>query len=84
MEWRMRIEVWRKGVTVEARIGIEVCGVELLDVRVGLSGELLIQQEVLLPEKFNLSLGLSVLLLDRLKSRITSTNKTSDARMLRN
>ena len=58
--------------------------VELLDMRVGLSGELLIQQEVLLPEKFNLSLGLSVLLLDRLKSRITSTNKTSDARMLRN
>ena len=58
--------------------------VKLLDMRVGLSGELLIQQEVLLPEKFNLSLGLSVLLLDRLKSRITSTNKTSDARMLRN
>ena len=40
---------------------------ELLDMSVGLSGELLIQQEVLLPEKFNLSLGLSLLLLNRLR-----------------
>ena len=37
--------------------------VELLDMRISLSGELLIQQEVLLPEKFNLSLRLSLLLL---------------------
>ena len=57
---------------------------ELLDMSVGLSGELLIQQEVLLPEKFNLSLGLNLLLLIRLKSGITSTDKTSYARMLRN
>ena len=27
MEWQMRIEVWRKGVAVEARLEIEVCGV---------------------------------------------------------
>ena len=27
VEWWMRIEVWRKVVTVEARIEIEVCGV---------------------------------------------------------
>ena len=58
--------------------------VELLDMRISLSGELLIQQEVLLPEKFNLSLRLSLLLLDRLKGGITSTNKTSYAMMLRN
>lgn len=56
---------------------------ELLDMSVGLSGELLIQQEVLLPEKFNLSLRLSLLLLNGLKSGITSTDKTSYARMLR-
>ena len=52
--------------------------------RIGLSGELLIQQEVLLPKEFNLSLRLSLLLLDRLKGGITSTDKTSYARMLRN
>ena len=48
--------------------------------RSGLSGDVLIQQEILLPEEVNLSL----LLLNRLESRITSTNKTSHAMMLRN
>ena len=66
------------------RYGLRLKRMELLDMSVGLSGELLIQQEVLLPEKFNLSLGLSLLLLNRLKSGITSTNKASYARMLRN
>ena len=64
------------------RLGLK--RVELLDMRIGLSGALLIEQEVLLPEKFNLSLRLSLLLLDRLKSGITSADKTSYARMLRN
>ena len=57
--------------------------VELLDVRCGLSGELLIQQEILLPEKVNLSLGLDLLLLDRMEGRITATDETSHAMMLR-
>ena len=58
--------------------------VELLDMRSGLSGNVLIQKEILLPEKVNLSLGLDLLLLNRLEGRITSTNKTSHAMMLRN
>ena len=57
---------------------------ELLDMRRSLGGEMLIQHEVLLPEKFNLSLRLSLLLLDRLKGGITSTSKTSYAMRLRN
>ena len=57
---------------------------ELLDMRRSLSGDVLIQQEVLLPEKVNLSLGLGLLLLNRLKCRITSTDKTSHAMRLRN
>ena len=57
---------------------------ELLDMRRSLSGDMLIQQEVLLPEKFNLSLRLGLLLLDRLKGGITSTNKTAYAMRLRN
>ena len=57
---------------------------ELLDMRRGLSGDAVIQQEVLLPEKVNLSLGLGLLLLNRLKGWITSTNKTSYAMRLRN
>ena len=36
---------------------------KLVDMRCGLSGDLLIQQEILLPEKVNLSLGLDLLLL---------------------
>ena len=56
---------------------------ELLDVRSGLSGDLLIQQEILLPEKVNLSLGLDLLLLDRMEGRITATDETSHAMMLR-
>ena len=58
--------------------------VELLNMRSGLSGNVLIQQEILLPEKVDLSLGLDLLLLNRLEGRTTSTNKTSHARMLRN
>ena len=57
---------------------------ELLNVRSSLSGDVLIQQEILLLEEVNLSLGLGLLLLNRLKSWITSTNKTSHAMMLRN
>ena len=72
----VRMRLWRDGLRLKR--------MELLDVSIGLSGELLIQQEVLLPEKFNLSLGLSLLLLNRLESGITSTDKTSFARMLRN
>ena len=52
--------------------------------RRSLSGDVLIQQEVLLPEKVNLSLGLGLLLLNRLKGWITSTDKTSHAMRLRN
>ena len=57
---------------------------ELVDMRRSLSGDVLIQQEVLLPEKVNLSLGLGLLLLNRLKCRVTSTDKTSHAMRLRN
>ena len=68
-------------MAVEVEIEIEACGV------VGCEKWLeWLQQAVLLPEKFNLSLGLDLLLLlllNRLDGRITSTDKTSNAMMLR-
>ena len=57
---------------------------KLVDMRGGLSGDLLIQQEILLPEKVDLSLGLDLLLLSCMNGWITSTDKTSHAMMLRN
>ena len=65
-------------MALEVEIEIEACGV------VGCEKWLeWLQQAVLLPEKFNLSLGLDLLLLNRLDGRITSTDKTSNAMMLR-
>ena len=52
---------------------------EMLDVRLSLSGKLLIEEPVLLLEKFNLSLGLSMLLfLVLTKLRITSVTSTEN------
>ena len=68
-----------------SRLRLKLKRMELLDVGRGLSGNLLIQQDILLPEKVNLSLGLDLLLLlSSVERWITSTNKTSHARMLRN
>lgn len=47
---------------------------KLVDMRGGLSGDLLIQQEILLSEKVDLSLGLDLLLLNCMKGWITSTD----------
>ena len=83
VEAQRRIEAWRNGVTVEVKCEIGSFGVVGYETQLE-CGNVLIQQEVLLPEKFNLSLRLGLLLLDRLKGGITSTNKTAYAMRLRN
>ena len=52
----------------------------MLNVRLGLFGQLLIEEQVLLPQHVNLSLGLGVLLLHLIEIKITSSTKTSHAR----